>query len=136
MKEGLILEHKKGSMIYMLMILILCSSILVRNHRLFRTHVYLERAIYSMDVRVHDFNRELRVIEEYLRARFVSADDFLIYLKSGRKISTGVFTISYDSSYNEYGVDMILVVDNRQNYLRKVMAIVDNGQLKLISKGV
>ncbi|HCW73360.1 MAG TPA: hypothetical protein DHM90_05675 [Clostridiaceae bacterium] len=130
------MEHKKGSMIYMLMILILCSSILVRNHRLFRTHVYLERAIYSMDVRVHDFNRELRVIEEYLRARFVSADDFLIYLKSGRKISTGVFTISYDSSYNEYGVDMILVVDNRQNYLRKVMAIVDNGQLKLISKGV
>ncbi len=120
----------------MLMILILCSSILVRNHRLFRTHVYLERAIYSMDVRVHDFNRELRVIEEYLRARFVSADDFLIYLKSGRKISTGVFTISYDSSYNEYGVDMILVVDNRQKYLRKVMAIVDNGQLKLISKGV
>ena len=136
MKEDTILDYKMGSMIYMLMILILCSTILVRNHRLLRSHVYLEREIYSMDVRVHDFCRELKVIEDSIEERFESSDAFLTFMKSGRKISIGVFTISYDSSYNEYGVDMILVVDNRLNYLRKVMVVEENGQVKLVSKGV
>lgn len=120
----------------MMMLLILCSTILVRNHRLFRSHVYLERGIYSMDVRVHDFNKEMEMIEGSLADRFVSFDDFISFMKSGRKISVGIFTISYDSSYNKDGIDMILVVDSRLNYQRKVMVIEEDGQIKLISKGV
>jgi len=130
------LEHKKGSMIYMMMILILCSTFLIRNHRLFRSHIYLERGIYSMDVRVHEFNVSLKFIEASLNARFVNAEEFLVYIRSGRNISIDIFTITYDSSYNKDGTDMILVLDKSLNYLRKVKVIEEDGQLKLISKGV
>lgn len=130
------MEYKKGSMIYMMMILILCSTILARNHRLFRSHVYLERGIYSMDLRVHEFELELKFMEEYLMEKFGGFEAFIAYMKSGRKISVGNFTISYDSSYNKYDVNMILVVDNSLNYQRRVMVLEENGRLKLINKGV
>ena len=130
------MAHKKGSLLYMVMILVLCSTIISRNHRLMRSHMYLERGIYSMDVRVNSFLEELYDIEAYLHTRFSGTEELLSHLGSGRKILYGDFTISLDSSYNKYDVHMILILDKNMNYQRKVMVIDEQGAFRLINKGV
>ena len=119
-----------------MMVLVLCSMILVRNYRLFRSHVYIEKGIYSMDVRVHAFELELKEMESYLSSNYQSADVLMAYLKAGRKILYEDFTLSYDSSYNGEDLYMISVLDRRINYYRSVMVTEDEVQIRLINKGV
>jgi len=136
MKGALILERKKGSILYSIMVLVLCSMILISNYRLFRSHIYIEEGIYSMDVRVNDFLVELNDIESYLSSSYESADLLMQYLKTGRKINYKDFTISYDSSYNREDVNMIAILDRRISYYRKVIAVDGESGIKLINKGV
>lgn len=119
-----------------MMVLVLCSMILVRNYRLLRSHVYIEKGIYSMDVRVHAFTMELEEMEIYLSSVYGSADVLMEYLKSGRKILYKDFTLSYDSSYNREDLYMISVLDRRINYYRAVLVTEDEVQIRLINKGV
>lgn len=125
---------RKGSILYAMMVLVLCSMILVRNYRLLRSHIYIEKGIYSMDVRVHAFMVELEEMEIHLSSAYGSAEGLMEYLKTGRKIFYKDFTLSYDSSYN--GEDMISVLDRRINYYRSVLVTEDDLQIRLVNKGV
>ncbi|MBO1263542.1 hypothetical protein J3A84_00620 [Proteiniclasticum sp. SCR006] len=127
---------RKGSILYAMMVLVLCSMILVRNYRLLRSHVYIEKGIYSMDVRVHAFVTELEDMETYLSSTYGSAEGLMAYLMTGRKILYKDFTLSYDSSYNGDDLYMISVLDRRINYYRSVMVTEDEVQIRLINKGV
>src|SRR5690554_3945661 len=136
MKGALLLGNKKGSVLYSMMVLVLCSTILVRNYRLFRSHVYIEDGIYSMDVRVNAFLEELLELEAHLGSAYGNREMLQNHLKSGRKIFFKHFTITYDSSYNKYDVFMISVWDSRINYFRKVLVEESENGIILINKGV
>ncbi|MFH5835285.1 hypothetical protein ACHAL6_04300 [Proteiniclasticum sp. C24MP] len=127
---------RRGGMLYAMMVLVLCSTILVRNYRLFRSHIYIEDGIYSMDVRVNDFLMELEGMESYLNSIYESPDLLMEFLKTGRKIVYKDFTLSYDSSYNRVDVHMISVLDRRINYYRSVLVTEDADQIVLVNKGV
>ena len=127
---------RRGSMLYAMMVLVLCSTILVRNYRLFRSHIYIEDGIYSMDVRVNDFLVELEGMESYLNSIYESPDLLMEFLKTGRKIVYKDFTLSYDSSYNREDIHMISVLDRRINYYRSVLVTEEADQIVLVNKGV
>ena len=130
------MERKKGSILYSIMVLILCSLILISNYRLFRSHIYIEQGIYSLDLRVNNFLVELKDIESFLAVSYESTDLLMGFLKTGRKINYKDFTLSYDSSYNREDVNMITIFDNKIRYYRKVIAMDGDGGIKLVNKGV
>lgn len=127
---------KRGSILYSILVLILCSAILVRNHRLFSSHIYIERGIYSLDVRVHSFMRDLTDIELYLGERYSNVEELMTFLRQGRKISFKDFTISHDSSYNGFNINMISIIDTRISYQRRVMVLDMEGVIRLMPRGV
>lgn len=129
-------ETKRGGILYSILILILCSSVLVRNHRLFRSHLYLERGIYSMDLRVQVFGRELEDMETYLQSQYGTVDELMAYLRLGRKISYKDFTILHDSSYNGFNINMVHIIDKRISYQRRVMVVEEGGLIRLLQRGV
>ena len=135
-KGDLTLGCKKGSLLYSVMVLVLCSTLLISNYRLFRSHMYIQEGIYSMDVRVNKFLVELRDIETHLSKTYETSNQLTNYLKTGKKINYKDFTLSYDSSYNRDDVNMIAILDKRINYYRKVLVVDGENRIKLINKGV
>ena len=135
MNGGIILENKRGSVVAAILLFILAGGFTIRNHRLLRSHMYLEKGIYSVDVRIQSFLLELAVIESTLNEKYLGSE-FLHYMKRGRKEKIGIYSIYYDTSYNEDKIHVIIVEDTVLKYLRRVELRFQEDQIRLINKGV
>lgn len=129
------MASKKGSVFTGLLVLILLSGVLVRSQRLLTSHLYIEQGIYSIDVRVNAFLKDLRGIEANLNERF-RPDEFLAYMKSGKKLRIGSYSVYYKASYNEDTLHLIQVEDTVQRYLRSVEVKIMEDSILLLNKGV
>ncbi len=136
MKGCFILGTKKGSIVYGIMILILCSSLLVRQNRLMTSHLYLQRGVYSMDIRIDSFSQEMIQVEEDLNLRFESFEAFKAHMDKGYKVIVSPFEITRDSMYNEFNVFMLKVKDQKSNHIRWVMVINVDEKITLNVRGV
>ncbi|MBR0574961.1 hypothetical protein KCG48_01270 [Proteiniclasticum sp. BAD-10] len=121
---------------YTMMILILCSSMALRNFRLFDSHRYLERGVYSLDRRVMEFSGILSGVEEELDLRFATLEEAMVFFRAGRSFPYKNFTISLDPDYNGLEVNMLKVVDNVSRYARRVEVLHLGGVFLLVARGV
>lgn len=128
------MQSKRGSIISAVLLLILAGGFSIRNHRLLRSHIYIEKGIYSVDVRIQNFLKELEVIENTLNERYAGID-FLAHMKKGRKEKVGVYSIYYEEGYNEDTVHVLIVEDTVLRYLRRVELKVQDEKIHLINKG-
>lgn len=135
MNGGIILDSKRGSVAAAILLFILAGGFSVRNHRLLRSHLYLEKGIYSVDVRIQGFLEELSVIEHTLNEKY-SADTFLQVMKTGKKEKVGIYSIYYETSYNEDKTHLFIVEDTVLRYLRRVEFQLEDGLIRLKNKGV
>ncbi|SFN33373.1 hypothetical protein [Proteiniclasticum ruminis] len=129
------MQSKRGSIITAVLLLILAGGFSIRNHRLLRSHMYIEKGLYSVDVRIQKFLQELELIETIINERYVGSD-FLVHMKKGRKEKVGVYSIYYDEGYNEGTVHVLIVEDTVLRYLRRVELKVQDEEIQLINKGV
>lgn len=129
------MQSKRGSIISAVLLLILAGGFSIRNHRLLRSHMYIEKGLYSVDVRVQKFLQELELIETALNEKYVGSE-FLIHMKKGRKEKVGIYSIYYEEGYNEDTVHVLIVEDTVLRYLRRVELRVQDEEIQLINKGV
>lgn len=131
---------KKGSLFYGVMILILCTSLLVRQGRLVASHLYLEQGIYSMDLRIESFRQEMDRLTEELNLRFDSYDAFDAHMTSigsgAKKITIQPFEITRDNTYNEGNIFMLRVKLQGEQSFRFVMVVMVNDKITLNVRGV
>lgn len=128
------MQSKRGSIISAVLLLILAGGFSIRNHRLLRSHMYIEKGIYSVDVRIQNFLKELELIENTMNERYTGSD-FLAHMKKGRKEKVGVYSIYYEEGYNEDTVHVLIVEDTVLRYLRRVELKVQDEKIQLINKG-
>ena len=74
MNGGFILRNKKGSVTAAVLLFILAGGFSIRNHRLLRSHIYLDKGIYSVDVRIQEFLADLNEIEMVLNEKYDGID--------------------------------------------------------------
>lgn len=129
------MQSKRGSIISAVLLLILAGGFSIRNHRLLRSHMYIEKGLYSVDVRVQKFLQELELIETALNEKYVGSE-FLVHMKKGRKEKVGIYSIYYEEGYNEGTVHVLIVEDTVLRYLRRVELRVQDEEIQLINKGV
>lgn len=129
------MQSKRGSIISAVLLLILAGGFSIRNHRLLRSHMYIEKGLYSVDVRVQKFLQELELIETALNEKYVGSE-FLIHMKKGRKEKVGIYSIYYEEGYNEDTVHVLIVEDTVLRYLRRVELRLQEDCIQLINKGV
>lgn len=129
-------QSKKGSIFYGVMILILCSSLLVHQNRLILSHLYIERGIYSMDVEIEAFHKEMKNLEVELNNQFETFSHFSSEMNKNKSIKIFSFEIIKDSMYNEYNILMLKVTDKRVNIIRRVMAQEIEGEIILVVREV
>lgn len=129
------MQSKRGSIISAVLLLILAGGFSIRNHRLLRSHIYIEKGIYSVDVRIQNFLQELELMESIINEQYVGSD-FLAHMKKGRKEKVGVYSIYYEEGYNEDTVHVLIVEDTVLRYLRRVELRLQEDCIQLINKGV
>lgn len=134
MKGGFILRHKRGSVFYGVLLMVLISSVFVRSHRLLRSHQYIEGGIYSVDALMHGFQEDLLSLEEALNKRFEDPTILTQQLDLRKTIVQGDFTITFANKYNEENRYLILVYDGRTRHRRRVslMTTPEGIQLKSV----
>lgn len=135
MNGGFILRNKKGSVTAAVLLFILAGGFSIRNHRLLRSHIYLDKGIYSVDVRIQEFLVDLNEIEMILNEKY-DGIDFLNHMKKGRKERIGNYSIYYETSYNEDSIHILIVEDTTLKYLRRVEIVLEAEEILLINKGV
>lgn len=131
MKEHSTWRTKKGSILYSVMILILCSSLLVHQNRLIQSHLYIQRGIYSLDLEIDHFRYEMDKVEIELNLQFEDYTLFEAQMNKNKSISVLNFDIKRDSMYNEYDILMLWITEQESKVLRKVIAESVEGKIKL-----
>lgn len=121
---------------YTMMILIFCSSLALKNFRLFDSHRYLVKGVYSLDRQVMAFSGVLGGLEDELDLRFSTLEEAMNFFRAGRSVLYKNFTISLDTDYNGLEVNMLKVVDNVSRYARRVEILHLGGVFLLVARGV
>lgn len=133
-------KNKKGSIFYGVMILILCSGLLVRQNRLITSHVYLEKGIYSMDIRIEGFKEKIIGLQDKLNETYETYDEFELKMtssgKGDKKIKVDGFEITRDNTYNRYDVFMIKIKIIGETHFRYVTVENQEGKISLSVRGV
>ena len=134
MKGGSSLTTRKGSILYVTLVLILAANLVLKNHRLLTSHMFMERGIYSLDERLMDFGTTLDEIEGVLQVKFVDYDAARVFFSTEKIIYHKNFSIYGQDEYN--GSVFIKVYNNSNQHVIEVEILYEEGMFILKTRGV
>jgi len=133
MKGDFSLRTKKGSILYIALVLIFSASLALRNFRLLGSHIYLERGIYSLDERMMAFNITLDEIEVLFKVKFLDLEAAKSYFSTKKIFSYKNFSITGQVVYNE---SVLLNIKDDYEHLIEVELFFKDGAFILKTRGV
>lgn len=116
---------RRGSVLFIVLLLISTGNLLFRIHRLDLSHSYLPLGLYSVDQRVEDFKVDMEAIRLHLEERFVEFEAFKSYFEGTRTLAVMGYSIQGESRYNESV--FLRVRDTRTQYVRVVEIYYEDG---------
>jgi hypothetical protein len=134
MKGGSSLTTRKGSILYVTLVLIFAANLALKNHRLLMSHMFLERGIYSLDERLMDFGTTLDEIEGLLQEKFVDYEAARAFFSTEKIIYHKNFSIYGQDEYN--GSVFIKVYNNSNQHVIEVEILYVEGKFILKTRGV
>ena len=133
MKGDFSLRTKKGSILYITLVLIFSANLALRNFRLLGSHSYLERGIYSLDERMMEFEAMLDEVEVLFKERFVDLEGAKNFFSTKKIFSYNNFSITGQVVYNE---SVLLNVKDEYQHLIEVELFYQDGLFILKTRGV
>lgn len=133
MKGGFSLRTKKGSILYITLVLIFSANLALRNFRLLGSHSYLERGIYSLDERMMEFNAVLDEVEVIFGEKFMDFESAKSFFSTKKIFYYNNFSISGQVVYNE---SVLLNVKDEYQHLIEVELFYLDGAFILKTRGV
>lgn len=128
------MNTRKGSILYVTLVLIFAANLALKNHRLLMSHMFLERGIYSLDERLMDFGTTLDEIEGLLQEKFVDYEAARVFFSTEKIIYHKNFSIYGQDEYN--GSVFIKVYNNSNQHVIEVEILYAEGKFILKTRGV
>jgi len=127
------LRTKKGSILYITLVLIFSANLALRNFKLLRSHIYLERGIYSLDERMMEYNILLDEVELLFKETFIDFEAAKAYFNTKKIFSYKNFSITGQVVYNE---SVLLNITDDYKHLIEVELFFKEGAFILKTRGV
>lgn len=133
MKGDFLLRTKKGSILYITLVLIFSANLALRNFKLLSSHIYLERGVYSLDERMMAYHVILDEIEVLFMEKFMDLEGAKVFFGSKKIFSYNNFSITGQNVYNE---SVLLNIKDDYGHLIEVELFYEDGAFVLKTRGV